>query len=54
MSFQMSYWLYRKRLASAAKHLKYVEAADCWEELIDHSRVGCAHFNYFWCKVRPD
>ena len=34
--------------------MKYVHAADCWEELIDHSRVGCAHFNYFWCKVRAD
>ena len=50
--FQLSYWLYRRRLLSAAKHLKYVEAADCWEDLIEYSRGNCAHFNYFWCKVR--
>jgi hypothetical protein len=50
--FQLSYWLYRRRLLSAAKHLKYVEAADYWQDLIEYSRGNCAHFNYFWCKVR--
>ena len=49
--FQFSYWLYRRRLTFAAKHLKYVRAGDYWEELIDYSRINCAHFNYFWCKV---
>jgi hypothetical protein len=26
----------------------------CWEELIEHSRESCDHFNHFYCSVRAD
>jgi hypothetical protein len=52
--FQMNYWLYRQRAKRSSNAMRYVKAAECWQDLIEHSRETCEHFNHLYCKVRED
>jgi len=52
--FQMNYWLFTARLKKASNEIKYVNASECWSELIEYSREHCDHFNYFWDVFRQE